>query len=292
MEQNSSNSNLGGIEEEIRQALSEGPKRAKEIVRKVSAATGKKEPTIFYWLKKLQGSGKIQKVGERYQWVEFEEARREEVEFCLDMLKGGSPEQVEAAQEDFLQLSRTRKVGHLPEVRSFLEEAVGRCYGEGLRDWALLVLSFIARLSRAARDEGTLRWMREQKEKFLELAKDEKLSESARERALWVLDEILEGEEHLETFWDLLETFLRKAESRSLPDRIWEHYLLRKHFPGRKAEMRRRLYALLGSGEKREVRGLASQYLDELRLKEYRLPEKEGEKYEVPTRGSMGEEKG
>jgi hypothetical protein len=275
------------IEEAIKNSLSKGPKRAKEIVQEVSRTTGKKESTIFYWLKKLRGLGKVQKlIGGKYQWVEVEEAGKEEVRFCLNMLEKGTPQQVEEAKEDFLQLSRTKKIGHFPEVRSFLKEAVREYRGKEL-EWALLVLSFVARLSKAARDMRTLNWIREQKENLLELAKSEKLDDGIREKAIWILDEILEGEDHLKDFWDLLETSLRKADkSRSFPDRIWKHHLLRKHFPERKMEMRRRLYDLLESKEE-SVRELASQYLDELRLMEYRLPE-EGEKREVSKEGPTG----
>jgi hypothetical protein len=272
MEPNSNSSKK--LEEAFRQSLSQGPKRAKELVQEVSKVTGKKESTIFYWLKKLQDSGKILKIEEKYHWVGLEEAEREEVRFCLDMLEKGTPEQVESAKKDFLHLSRTRKIGHLPEVQDLLEKALVEYHGEDL-EWALEVMNFMIRLSKAARDMRVLKWMKEQEKKLLELAKDERREDNIREKALWVLDEVLEGEDHLEAFWEMLETSIRKRakKSRAFSDRIWR-LLLRKHFPERKMEMRKRLYALLGPEEEMEVRGLASQYLDDLRLKEY-MPEGE-----------------
>jgi len=268
------NSSKIETEEAFRQSLSQGPKQAKELVQEVSRVTGKKESTIFYWLKKLQDSGKILKIEEKYHWVGLEEAEREEVRFCLDMLEKGTPEQVESAKKDFLHLSRTRKIGHLPEVQSLLERAIAEYRGEDLR-WALEVMYFITRLSKAARDMRVLKWMKKQEEKLLELAKDERREDNIREKALWVLDEVLEGEDHLEAFWEILETSIRKRakKSRAFSDRIWR-LLLQKHFPERKMEVRKRLYALLGPEEEGEVKGLASQYLDDLRLKEH-MPEGE-----------------
>lgn len=141
----------------------------------------------------------------------------------------------------------------------------------------------IAEQAAAVRRKEVLRWLLGLKQ-LRDLALEHRSEDNLREGAVMVLHRILEGKEHFDFFFDLLGELLReektRKEYRPLLDRTWE-FLLNKHFPERRMEIREKLYALLDSKEYVVVREAVAGFLGSLRRREFEAlgaPKSGGEK--------------
>jgi len=267
------------VVETIEATLEDGPKRAKEIVR-ACARKGIKPPRVFYWLKKLGETGEIQRVGEKYELIKFEETSKEEIDFLLEKIESRSPDVKRAAVRDFGDLCRKKRVSYHDSVWDFIEKAL-RGNKKDMKMHAIGFLERIAFNPLTLKEKKTMAKLRDFREDLKKVVVDEDIEPTCRSSAVLVLRSILAEEEFCDfslkprekdkpAFEKLIRETSGKGGSQPfmlVGRNMWDALLGAYSRQGKLAELRKWLYPLLEDKNK-EVRGIAFGLLDELRGKE------------------------
>lgn len=254
----------------IKRVLSSGPKRARDIT-KACEKEGIKEPTVHYWLKKLQGRNEVRKIRGKYGYdvyelIKLEDADRNEVELLQKTFEEGNHLVKKAVAEDIRIICANKRVTHINWILEFLGKAIGDFYNDEVKEEAIVALRFVVLNSKKFGDEEAIEDIRENFQKRLkEIVLDRDLDSRYRDMAVEILDKILSEEDSIKVSWDIL-TELSKEKPFYPARYIWRRFLDR-HFPNKKLEILEKLYPMIGDKDK-SVREMASILLDELRAKE------------------------
>lgn len=294
------------IVKKIRATLESGPVRAKEIVG-ACVRRGAKSSRVFYWLKKLEGTGEIRKVDGKYELIKFEEASEDYVNFLIAKMKSKKLEVREAAIQDFMDLCRRKRVSQYDAVWSFVrewlregeeeeedkkiekgkkgkrirkEEKSKKIEGER-KDRNIHALRFLERIAfnpLTPREKETINRLFGFRKNFEDAVVDESLDHFYRSNAVLILEMILTEEEFsdfslnapegdMPVFERLLREASREKGSIQIDRTMWKILLDIHSKKNELIKLREWLYPLLEDKNK-NVRRTAFRLLDELRGKE------------------------